>query len=58
METPRDNNIALLASTFVLFSAMLDARITIVLSLTMLLVLLAYKLLELRAQQPDTEKKQ
>lgn len=57
METSRDNNIALLASTFVLFSTMLDARITIVLSLAMLLVLLAYKLHELRGQQPDTETK-
>lgn len=32
METERDTTLALIASTFVLFSAMLDARLTMVLS--------------------------
>ena len=56
METSRDTNLAIIAAMLVLFSTMIDPRITIALSLALLLGLLIYKLIESRREQKDMSK--
>ena len=44
METNRDNNLAMIAALLVMFSALLDPRVTVVLALSALVVLLVSRL--------------
>lgn len=45
METERDTNLALIASMLVLMSTLVDPRITIAVSVTLLVGLLGYKVI-------------
>lgn len=54
LETARDYNLAIIAALLVLFSAMIDPRITIALSLIALVGLLIYKLLESRKSRTES----
>lgn len=55
METPRDNNLAMIAAILMLFSTMIDARITIVLSFALLIALIIYQIRENRKQKDRQE---
>lgn len=56
METGKPTNLLMLAAMVLLFSTMLDARLTIVLSVILLISLPIYKLVEMRRNQQKSKR--